>query len=166
MTPQPHDATPQDAIVRFIEQLGLSAKQDGLPRIAGRLTGWFVVHGGPAALSDLAESLQVSRASISTNARLLEQLGVLERVAVPGERQDFYQLSDRPYARLLEGYVHRMRTRIQDLDTLAEQLPGEANDTLERVHEMRDFYARAITNTQSIIDEVGKASGRRISATG
>lgn len=145
----------QDAVGRFIEQLGLSAKQGGLPRIAGRLTGWFVINGGPAALSELAEQLQVSRASISTNARLLEQLGVLERVAMAGERQDFYQLADRPYAKLLEGYVHRMRTRIQDIDTLMANLPEAAGDAAQRVHEMREFYARAIENTQTIIDEVG-----------
>ena len=57
----------RDAIERFIEGFGLLMQQDGLPRIAGRMLALFIVEGGPFSFSELAEKLQVSRGSISTN---------------------------------------------------------------------------------------------------
>ena len=141
----------EDAKANFIEQHGLAAKQDGLPRIAGRIMGWFVINGGPISLTELASELSVSRASISTNARLLEGLGVLTRVAIPGERQDFYQIADSPYARLLEGYVHRMQGNVANIDSLISGLGKGDQGTRHRARQMKRFYEAAITNTKSII---------------
>jgi DNA-binding transcriptional regulator GbsR (MarR family) len=72
------------AIEQFIERVGLIAQVDGLPRIAGRIMGLLVIYGGPFSFAEIAKRLQVSRGSISTNRRLLENLGVIERVARPG----------------------------------------------------------------------------------
>ena len=44
--------------------------------------------------ADLAEKLRVSKASASTNARLLEELGILAHTARPGDRRDYYQRAD------------------------------------------------------------------------
>ncbi len=71
------------AIQHFVERMGLMLEEDGMPRIAGRMFGYLLVHEGPFSLDELAERLQVSKASISTNARLLEQLGMLERISAP-----------------------------------------------------------------------------------
>ena len=98
-----------NAEATFIERLGMNAQADGLPRIAGRMMGFFIIHGGPFSFSELAEKLQISRGSVSTNARILMQLGVLDRAAKPGDRQDYYQLAEHPHARMLEGYVYRMQ---------------------------------------------------------
>ena len=149
----------QDPLDRFVEQFGITAKQEGLPRIAGRLMGWFVVHGGPASLSELAETLNVSRASISTNARLLEQLGVLERVAMPGERQDFYRFSENPYSRLLETHVERLQTRLDHLTQLVPHLEQTSPDAVSRVEAMRRFYDQDISSHEERIPEVDRMAG-------
>ncbi|MCK5857742.1 MAG: MarR family transcriptional regulator [Abyssibacter sp.] len=150
----------QNPLDRFVEQFGIAAKQDGLPRIAGRLMGWFVVHGGPASLSELADTLHVSRASISTNARLLEQLGVLERVAVPGERQDFYRFAENPYARLLESHVERLQTRLDHLTQLMPHVDEAGPDAVSRVQAMREFYDQAISSSESLMTQFDDAAPR------
>ncbi len=140
-----------ESVIRFIEQMGLSAQQDGLPRIAGRLVGHFIIHGGPLSLAQLAEALQVSRASISTNARLLTDLGILERIAKPGDRQDYYQLTRYPFTRLMEGYLRRMRA-IEGIVTEArEAIPETAAPTHQRLQEMQRFYHEAITSTEDLL---------------
>ena len=61
--------------VDFIERMGLALESDGLPRIAGRIFGLLLVSEDARSLDDLAAELRVSKGSVSTNARLLEQRG-------------------------------------------------------------------------------------------
>jgi len=90
-----------DPVDDFIEKVGLICERDNLPRIAGRVLGFLIVEEGAFSLRELAERLQVSRASVSTNARMLTEIGLAERVARPGDRQDYYQLAPNPFHRML-----------------------------------------------------------------
>jgi DNA-binding transcriptional regulator GbsR (MarR family) len=125
---------------RFIEQMGLVAQMENLPRIAGRIFGLFLVEGGPLNLREVAERLRVSRASISTNARILTQLGLLERSAKPGDRQDYYQLSPDPYRNLVTGMVQKMTLAHQIVARAADDFPSDRPEAKRRVGEMALFY--------------------------
>ncbi len=136
----------------FIERMGLAIEADGFPRIAGRLYGYLILGEGPFALDELAEALQVSKASISTNARLLEQGGIAERMSRPGDRRDFYRLAPNAPERIFE--VARARTRaMRDLmrgaaGTLPEDLEvGRAR--LDRMSRLYDFFLRELESLQS-----------------
>lgn len=145
---------PDDAVTAFIERMGLSAQNDGLPRIAGRMMGYFIIHGGPASLAELADSLQVSRASVSTNARFLRDLGILEATTVPGDRQDYYQLAERHYLRLLEGHVERMGTMSASLAQAERELPAGMDGARERLEDMHDFIDIARDHTRDLIERL------------
>lgn len=146
------------AISAFIERMGLSAQGDGLPRIAGRILGYFIVHGGPTSLSALARELQVSRASISTNARMLRDLGVLEATAMPGDRQDYYQLAPRHYLRVLEGYIERMGVLSQSLSTAQAEIDDGNEGAQERLADMHRFVDAARAQTRALIDDLRAGS--------
>ena len=146
------DADNAEAV--FIEKLGMSAQSDGLPRIAGRMMGFFVMYGGPFSFSELAEKLQISRGSVSTNARILLQLGVLDRTAKPGDRQDYYQLASQPYARMLEGYVYRMNGLGEMVGDVASALPASDQARQARLSQLKQFYSIAIKNTNNIIADL------------
>lgn len=92
-----------DAARRHLaEQLGLAVEGIGLPRMAGRVLGWMLLdEHDEVALEDLARDLSVSKASISHATRLLEQMGVLRRVARPGSRRAYYRLTDDPWGAML-----------------------------------------------------------------
>ena len=131
-----------EAISTFIEQLGLNAQADGLPRIAGRMMGFLLVNGEACSLTSLAEELRVSRGSISTNARLLASQGMIERVAVAGERQDFYRIVDQPYRAMLLVYAERMRQMRRNASALIEVLEKEDgySDAISRVKQVEQFF--------------------------
>lgn len=76
----------------FIESVGVLWESDGLPRIAGRIFGYLIVQSEPSSLDELAAGLGVSKASISTDARRLEQLGLITRISRPGDRRDYYTI--------------------------------------------------------------------------
>lgn len=148
------DSDTAAAIEQFIEQMGLSSEMDGWPRIAGRMWGFFIVYGGPISFAELAQRLKVSRGSISTNARLLRELGIIDRVSVPGDRQDYYQLAEQPYSRLLKGYLDRMRNTLTRVERLQAALPGDWHDSLQRLGEMRHFQDVAVRTTEKLIEEM------------
>src|SRR5690554_6147130 len=93
---------------RFIEQMGLMSQADGAPRIAGRIFGLLLVEGKPMTLQAIADQLQVSKASASTNARLLAGRDILRRTAQAGDRQDYYQLAADNEYRFLEAIGIKM----------------------------------------------------------
>ena len=146
------DPQDQEAAESFIEQMGMSAESDGLPRIAGRMWGFFIIHGGPCSFAELAQRLQVSRGSVSTNARILRDLGILQRVALPGDRQDYYELSERPYDKLLHGYVQRMKRMHENADKASAGIAASQLATQQRLAELRRFYHSAVVATEELIN--------------
>lgn len=140
-------------IEEFVEQLGLIAQADGLPRIAGRILGLMVIHGGPFSFSELGVMLKVSRGSISTNTRVLENLGVIERTTRPGERQDYFKLHANPYVELMRGLQNRMKKSSLVVTNTKEQLPASDKDMQNRLSDLANFYQRFIDTTESMTDD-------------
>lgn len=140
------------AIAEFVEQMGLILQAEGLPRIAGHIMGLMIMQEGPFSLSQLAERLKVSRASISTNTRLLEDLEVIVRTAKPGDRQVYFKLGPRPYARMLRGMVRRMRRARDVVESTQESVPTGMTDAHERLKELDDFYEVLIDTFVDLID--------------
>lgn len=102
---------------RFTERLAVVLEADGLPRIAGRIFALLLVSPDARSLDDLALALGVSKASVSTNVRLLEARGLFERVGRPGDRRDYY----RPAADLLVRTLEQRLLRWQRFhETVAE----------------------------------------------
>ena len=134
------DTSRETAVEEFVERMGLIAEGDGLSRIAGRIMGLMVIEGGPLSFAELAQRLEVSRGSVSTNTRFLERLGVIERVARRGDRQDYFQLATAPYVRLLEGSVDRMMKAHGVVAHAKEQLSDNDGDTQRRLDELASFY--------------------------
>lgn len=143
-----------DPIERFIEQSANHAEADGLPRISGRIMAYFVINGGPYSFSEIAENLEISRGSASTNTRLLRDLGILERYQKPGSRQDYYVLAAQPYQRLLKGYIARMENSVTNIKQLMSVAGHDLEaDAVSRLDELRDFYESAITVTETALTQ-------------
>ena len=53
-----------EAVQGFVERMGLMMESEGLPRIAGRIFGFLLVHEGAYSLDELAERLAVLAAQI------------------------------------------------------------------------------------------------------
>ena len=130
---------------RFIEDQGLRSQGDGLPRIAGRMLGLLIFEGRAFSFSELAVELQVSRGSISTNARLLEALGAIERTTVPGDRQDYFQLSEDPYSRILDGALDRAEKSRRAIEKYRKALPATGSaGPRRRLQDYESFYATVV----------------------
>ena len=126
---------------QFAEAFGVVGEQVGMPRMTARLLGWLLICEPPQqTAADLAQALEVSRASISIATRLLEASGLLRRVGVPGVRGHVYELDSRLFQGRMDvanpfGALRRV------LDQGVALAGGEAAPRAGRVREARDFYA-------------------------
>ncbi|RBP50637.1 GbsR/MarR family transcriptional regulator [Arenicella xantha] len=139
--------------VEFIEYTGLAMQADGLPKIAGRIFGLLIISDDLLSFSSIAETLQVSRGSVSTNTRLLESLGIARRVSLMGERQDYFRLPDNPYSSLIEGFAGRTRNYLRALDKTLNKAP-EDSFAWKRLKNHKTFYETAQSNSELLIKEL------------
>ncbi|MBK1614685.1 hypothetical protein CKO44_14520 [Rubrivivax gelatinosus] len=139
------------AIERFIETHGLLAESDGLPRILGRMAAIFMLEPGPFSFSEIGERLQISRASVSTTTRLLENLGVLERIARPGDRQAYFRLVENPVQVFTQRRIARQQRCVEAVDDLLTKavLDTEARARLE---EIRGHHIEMLAASQATLD--------------
>ncbi|KAF0675249.1 GbsR/MarR family transcriptional regulator [Profundibacterium mesophilum] len=125
---------------RFMERIGIVAQAEGMTRIAGRAFALLIFDGEEIAFGALAERLQVSRASVSTNMRLLEERGLVLRLAKTGARQDYFRLADDAFGRMLKVVRERSAQAHAEIDATLHELPREAHDVRARVEAYSQFY--------------------------
>jgi DNA-binding MarR family transcriptional regulator len=149
-----------ESATQFIERLGLVAEEEGFPRTSGRILGLLLLHEEPLSLDQVAERLLVSKASASTNARLLESLGVVERFAAPGDRRDYYQVTDDPWKRML-GVARRRLARMSDVLAEGEDcLPHDMARGRRRMKDWQRFYAFVLGDLDRRLERLGTDSRR------
>lgn len=132
--------TSQTTRIEFIEGLGIAAQEEGMSRISGRIMGLLMFDGGMFSFSDIANELQVSRGSISTNVRMLINRGVIRRAAKPGERLDYFTFADNPYDTLMAGFSQRAHETAKWLKKIAVRLDNDDPARLERLNKHAAFY--------------------------
>jgi len=128
---------------RFVEHFGLMAQENGDSRIAGRIAGLLVAEGRELSLTQISEMLQVSRASVSTNARNLAKRGIIRIVSRAGDRQDYYELVTMPYVDALDQLAERFRRHADIMTTCVEELRAEKAPGAERAADIQDFLAKS-----------------------
>ena len=148
---------------QFIERVGVLMETDGLPRIAGRIFGLLLVTPGECSLDDMADTLGVSKASISTDARRLEQLGIVIRTSRPGDRRDYYAIAPNALQQSLEIRMRVMR-KFQDLLRDGDALPDATAEVRDRLEEWDSWYEAALDVISTLNEkaaQVRKSAGAR-----
>ncbi|MGB5557595.1 MAG: MarR family transcriptional regulator [Paracoccaceae bacterium] len=139
---------------QFVEKIGAVAQSEGMPRIAGRLFALLIFEGRWFSFGELADVLEVSRGSVSSNVRLLENLGVIKRASRPGDRQDYFHLADNPYANLLAGAATRAKAARREIEDTITDLPGSQAETLERLRSFAQFYGALQVSVSRAVEDI------------
>jgi len=123
-----------------VEEFGLLYEELGGTRMAGRVSGWLLLCDPPVqSLTQIADTLGVSKAAVSTAARSLLQAGVVERVSEPGARGDFYRALPGPMETVL-GVNHALTLKSlvdRGLDLVADKDQTQSNYVL--LHQLSAF---------------------------
>lgn len=141
----------------FIERFGLQFEANGFPRIAGRIFGLLLVADDPLSLDDMAEKLDVSKASVSNDARRLAQHGIVELVSRTGDRRDYYRIGDDAFARSMRLRLESIRNFHSLLAECAQLSADESPAVRSRI---ADFEVNLREMTRVIEDGIDRCSRR------
>ena len=137
----------------FLDRMSSAAEADGWAPIAGRLFGLLLLSPDPCSLDELADTLGVSKASVSIDARHLLERGIVERVGRAGDRRDYYTLSSDFCAAIIQYRLRRWRG-LQRLATEARhQSPALPPRVRKRVAQMDEFHQFVIDRVTAAVDE-------------
>jgi DNA-binding transcriptional regulator GbsR (MarR family) len=126
----------------FIEDAGLLFEESGHPRMAGRILGCLLISDPPyLSANEIAVTLQASKGSLSTMTRLLMQMGLIERVAVPGDRRDYFRIKSGAWTQLVRQEVYELAALRQLTERGLSLLEGQDSEIKERLEEARDLFA-------------------------
>lgn len=149
----------------FIEQMGLMAQSEGGPRIAGQILGYLIVEGEPRTLAQMTEALKISKASASTNARLLVLKGSVRRVSPVGQRQDAYEALDFPNLAVIRAIGDRFRDHADKMTEISAGFPESHAGARERVSRFADFHRKTADFidawTEKLAEDAGLAATDR-----
>jgi DNA-binding transcriptional regulator GbsR (MarR family) len=129
--------SPEEA--EFVDRLGLFMELVGGSRTLGRVYGWLLICDPPKqSLTELAQTLSVSKASVSTVARQLPEGGLIERLP-SSTRQHQYRVTPGGFSSVLSAQLSRMKFGIDAADFGLSLLDETRAEQRERLEDFRDF---------------------------
>jgi len=129
--------SPEEA--EFVDRVGLFMEMLGGPRTMGRVYGWLLICDPPQqSLTEMAQALSVSKASVSTVARQLQDGGMIERLPT-ATRQHVYRVTPGGFSSVLSVQLSRMKLGIDVADFGLSLLGEDRAEQRERLEDFRDF---------------------------
>jgi DNA-binding transcriptional regulator GbsR (MarR family) len=135
----------------FVEKMGLMFERMGSTRTAGRLMGLLLVADEPMSLTDMAETLNVSKASMSTNARMAEQIEMARRVSLPGDRRDYYEITPRFFERMVDRRIQMIDAFINLTDEGLAAVGDDNASARVRMEKMKEFYSFFLAELEALL---------------
>lgn len=125
----------------FVEKVGRWWETISGSRTAGQILGWLMIcEPAHQSSSDLVDTLQVSAGSVSTQARTLESVGLVERVTFPGDRATYYQLKPHVWVEIMGGEQQRIEEMKALADAAQEVKPDERPDRVVDLARVSQFF--------------------------
>jgi DNA-binding MarR family transcriptional regulator len=130
----------------FVDRMGLFFETLGASRTMGRVYGWLMICDPPQqSLSELAAALSVSKASVSTVARQLQEGGMIERLP-SAARQHRYRITPGGFTHVLNVQLTLMGSGIHAADFGLQLLGDDRAEQRERLQDFRDFCEFSISD--------------------
>lgn len=157
-----HEIRHQIEEKHFIEDIGLFFEQMGMPRMAGRMLGFLLIAEPEAqSVTDITHALKASKSSISVMARLLVDNGLIERVASPVPRRDYYRF--KPGGWIL--YMRQWMGLMAELHAITERglalTDGKPEALRERLQEAHDLFSLMEEQMPALLEKLEQERGAR-----
>ena len=129
-------------LLRWVERVAtFFAEHYGLPPITGRILGWLMICDPPEqSPAQIAQAIGASRASLTTNMRLLTASGLVHRLTRSGGRTTYFRIDDDMWQNVIRRRIASMMSFGQ-ITQDAIDLLGAGNPCAARVLAAHEFFA-------------------------
>jgi len=130
----------REALLEWVEQVAMYLARDGVPPIAGRVLGWLMVCDPPEqSAGQISIAIGASRASLTSNLRLLSSMGFLASRTRPGERTIYYRMAEGAWAVVVRKQIAGI-TSFLDITRQGLDLVGSDEGRAARVREAQATF--------------------------
>jgi DNA-binding transcriptional regulator GbsR (MarR family) len=131
----------RDAERSFVERWSRILAAEGLPPVAGRLWAWLLIcEPREQSVDEVAAAIGASRGAISGAVRWLEPSGLIHRTRRPGDRRDYWSVSDDSAVRAIENRQRALRPSLDILEAAMASLSDRDPASLERLRDVHELY--------------------------
>ncbi|MAT53529.1 MAG: transcriptional regulator [Saprospirales bacterium] len=81
----------QAAKAKFLQEWGVLGSQWGINRTMAQIHALLLISPEPICVKEVMDELKISLGNANMNLRALMDWGLIYKVAIPGERKDFYE---------------------------------------------------------------------------
>lgn len=155
----------------MLDGLGQLADYFGFSTVMGQLFGTLLLSAKPLSLDDMTSRLDISKASVSTNMRSLERMGMVRQVWVRGGggRRKYYQAETdfwQIFSNVLSGRELRdVERALAVMEENRQRISGNINDYpydeqllarlyLDRIAQMQALFRFAQLVINSMLNQV------------
>ena len=127
--------------LQFVEDVAAFFELEHMPRMCGRVVAWLLICDPPEQSAlELCAVLGASRGSVSTVTRMLVEVELIKRVARPGDRREYFRITEEGWGELSARRIRKLSTLIRALERGARLLDGQPVHLRQRLESMTDFY--------------------------
>lgn len=128
-------------VLRWVEQVATYfADQDRVPLIAGRILGWLMICDPPEQpAEEIASAIGASRASLTTNLRLLNRVGFVRSFTRPGARTVYYRVDDGAWEAVVRRQIASLAS-LGDITRAGLELVGTSTPQATRIKAAHDVF--------------------------
>lgn len=137
---------------KVMDKFGIYFDEVGLSKTYGRMFGLFMTSTQPMSMGMLVDKLQISKSTASTELRRLLLTGAIEKVLVPEERADFYQVKKNIWNLNLNQKIQD----VKKLRAIIEEIPSDVLEGLEQLNEMAGYCAFLEAELEILIKKYSK----------
>jgi len=156
----------QNVCDNFIATMGDLSASFGLNRVMGQMYALLFISKEPLSLDSIGDRLKVSKGTVSTNIRTLENWGAVKKAWVKNSRKDFYQANLDTLAIVMERLqvifqkrLNGMSATINEMERIlqANSFEGEEKKTaalyrerIQKVKKMTSTIDKTLKNIPKI----------------
>ncbi len=148
----------------LVEDFGNGYASFGNSELMGRIVGLFLCADEPVNVDQIAEQLHVSKSPVNQICNRLEELKLIRRAWIKGERKYHYEIVDNVFlqaslnvSRLTEGNLQIAERNLEAVAkkfrTAGKAEKEELKVVCQRLLEMREFYRKMIESHHRFIDD-------------
>jgi DNA-binding transcriptional regulator GbsR (MarR family) len=142
--------TPARWQLDFVHRFGGLGSDVGAAPSVMHVVAWLVVcEPAEQSVAEIRAVTGLSAGAVSAATTALVVGGLVDRVALPGERRRYYRIAPNGWRRLLQRRLDET-AKVREVADVALANGGEAN---ERLRELRDFYAWFEENLSGLVGE-------------
>lgn len=147
-----------------IEDIGISYARFGNSQLLGRVVGLLLCEDEALSIDEICEILHVTKTPVNQICKRLEDLKLIKRVWIKGERKHHFRISSNVFLAAANNVIHlyeeNLATIEKDLDSLIEQYQNSKGDekkhlkaVCQRFVNMHEFHLKLIQAYNNFIEE-------------